>query len=62
MSHENTFRICVTTDNHLGYKEEDPIRGPDTFNTFNEILSIAKKQKVDLVLQCGDLFHKANPS
>ena len=56
------FRILVTTDNHIGYKELDPIRGKDTFNTFNEILQFALKEKVDLVLQCGDLFHKANPS
>ena len=23
----NTFRILVSTDNHLGYSEKDPIRG-----------------------------------
>ena len=35
------FRILVTTDNHLGYKESDPLVGQDTFKTFSEILTIA---------------------
>ena len=62
MSDENTFRILLATDNHLGYAEKDPIRGDDSFETFNEILEIATKNKVDFVLLGGDLFHENRPS
>lgn len=43
------MKILITSDNHLGFKETDPIRKDDSFNTFEEILSIAKNQKVDFV-------------
>lgn len=58
----NDLRILVTTDNHVGYNESDPIRGPDAANTFDEIMNIAKDRDVDLVLQAGDLFHVNRPS
>uniref|UniRef100_A0A060TA40 Double-strand break repair protein n=1 Tax=Blastobotrys adeninivorans TaxID=409370 RepID=A0A060TA40_BLAAD len=58
----NDLRILVTTDNHVGYNESDPIRGPDAANTFDEIMKIAKDRDVDLVLQAGDLFHVNRPS
>ena len=32
------FKIMITTDNHLGYKEEDKIVGNDSFYSFNETL------------------------
>jgi len=56
------MKILVTSDNHLGFKETDPIRADDTFNTFEEILSLARAEKADIVLQGGDLFHENKPS
>ena len=47
---KSCFRILITTDNHLGFMENNPIRGNDTFNTFQEILDIAKKENVDFML------------
>ncbi|XP_040439355.1 double-strand break repair protein MRE11 [Falco naumanni] len=59
---ENTFKILIATDIHLGYLEKDPVRGNDTFVTFNEILEHAQKNEVDFVLLGGDLFHDNKPS
>lgn len=56
------MRILVATDNHLGYLERDPIRGDDSFNSFEEILKYAHTLKVDMVLLGGDLFHDNKPS
>ena len=61
MSHENTIRILVSSDNHLGHNYKDPILKDDSFITFEEILNIAKKQQVDFVLLAGDLFHVNKP-
>lgn len=58
----STFRILLATDNHIGYAERDPIRGQDSFQTFREILEIAKQREVDFVLLAGDLFHENRPS
>ena len=43
---EDTLRIMVATDNHLGYAERDPIRGNDSFAAFEEILILAKRHNV----------------
>ncbi|KIL66027.1 hypothetical protein M378DRAFT_161245 [Amanita muscaria Koide BX008] len=59
---ENTIRILLATDNHIGYMERDPIRGQDSINTFKEILQLAVKNDVDFVLLGGDLFHENKPS
>jgi hypothetical protein len=45
-SGENTVRIIVATDNHLGFMEKDPVRGQDSFNAFEEILATAREQQV----------------
>ena len=45
-SKEDTFRIMLATDNHIGYLERDPIRGQDSINTFKEILQLAVKHDV----------------
>lgn len=45
-----TLRIMITTDNHLGYAENDPVRKNDSFLAFEETLMIAKREKVDMVL------------
>lgn len=41
---EDTFKILIATDIHLGYLEKDAVRGNDTFVTFNEILEHAQKK------------------
>ena len=45
---ENTFKILLATDNHIGYLERDPVRGQDSVNTFEEILKLAVKHDVCL--------------
>ncbi|TDL14993.1 DNA repair exonuclease [Rickenella mellea] len=59
---EDTIKIMLATDNHIGYMERDPIRGQDAINTFEEILKLAVKNDVDFVLLAGDLFHENRPS
>ncbi|KZO91030.1 DNA repair exonuclease [Calocera viscosa TUFC12733] len=59
---EDTFRILLATDNHIGYNERDPIRGQDSINTFKEILQLAVKNEVDMIVLSGDLFHENRPS
>ncbi|KKA26670.1 hypothetical protein TD95_001650 [Thielaviopsis punctulata] len=61
-SPENTIRILVATDNHVGYEERDPIRKDDSWKTFDEIMTLARTQDVDMVLLAGDLFHDNKPS
>lgn len=58
----DTIRILLTTDNHVGYLENDPIRGDDSWKTFQEIACLAKQHDVDMVVQGGDLFHVSKPS
>lgn len=58
----NTLRVLIATDCHLGYMEKDEIRRHDSFQAFDEICSIAEKQKVDFVLLGGDLFHENKPT
>uniref|UniRef100_A0A5G2QRL8 Double-strand break repair protein n=1 Tax=Sus scrofa TaxID=9823 RepID=A0A5G2QRL8_PIG len=59
---ENTFKILVATDIHLGFMEKDAIRGNDTFATLDEILGLAQENDVDFILLGGDLFHENKPS
>uniref|UniRef100_A0A6I8NKD9 Double-strand break repair protein n=1 Tax=Ornithorhynchus anatinus TaxID=9258 RepID=A0A6I8NKD9_ORNAN len=59
---ENTFKILVATDIHLGYMEKDAVRGNDTFATLDEILKLAQENEVDFILLGGDLFHENKPS
>ncbi|KAI6025995.1 Mre11 DNA-binding presumed domain-containing protein [Pisolithus marmoratus] len=47
---DNTIRILLATDNHVGYLERDPIRGQDSINTFREILQLAVKHDVSILL------------
>lgn len=58
----DTIRILLTTDNHVGCFENDPIRGDDGWKTFDEITRIAKEQDVDMLVQGGDLFHINKPT
>ncbi|KAJ5811284.1 hypothetical protein N7474_007585 [Penicillium riverlandense] len=57
-----TIRILISTDNHVGYNERDPIRGDDSWKSFHEVMCLAKEQDVDMVLLAGDLFHENKPS
>jgi double-strand break repair protein MRE11 len=41
-------RVLVSTDNHLGYNERDPVRGLDSFAAFEEVLHLARKHKVKM--------------
>ncbi|KUI67331.1 Double-strand break repair protein mus-23 [Cytospora mali] len=59
---DDTIRILVATDNHVGYEERDPIRKDDSWKTFDEIMNLARTQDVDMVLLGGDLFHDNKPS
>lgn len=59
---ENTIRILVASDNHIGYLERDAVRGNDSYDAFREVLEIAKAEDVDMVLLAGDLFHENKPS
>ncbi|KAL1515391.1 hypothetical protein AB1Y20_002019 [Prymnesium parvum] len=54
--------ILVVSDLHLGFNERDPVRGNDTFDTLDEVFTIASEHKVDLVLIAGNLFHDNKPS
>jgi len=45
---EDMIRVLVSTDNHLGYCEKDPVRGLDSFAAFEEVLYLARKHKVRL--------------
>jgi len=43
---KDTLRILVATDNHLGYNENDNIRGDDSFRAFEEVMQIARDNEV----------------
>ena len=34
------FKILITTDNHMGYREDDKIVGNDSFYSFDETLKM----------------------
>ncbi|RHY34596.1 hypothetical protein DYB32_000806 [Aphanomyces invadans] len=56
------MKILISTDNHLGYNENDAVRGKDSFRAFEEMLAIGGREQVDFVLLAGDLFHHNKPS
>jgi hypothetical protein len=43
---EETLRILISTDNHVGYLERDPVRSMDSFAALEEVLYLAKKYHV----------------
>lgn len=61
-SPDDTVRVLIASDIHLGYLENDAVRGEDSFIAFEEVLSLAVQYDVDLVLLGGDLFDHAKPS
>ncbi|GFE53342.1 DNA repair exonuclease [Babesia ovis] len=56
------FRVIIFTDTHLGHKDSDPVRANDAFNTFQEVLFLAKYLQVDAIFHSGDLFDDSHPS
>ncbi|KAL2009389.1 hypothetical protein VTN00DRAFT_7583 [Thermoascus crustaceus] len=62
LTEADTIRILVSTDNHVGYNERDPVRGDDSWKSFHEVMCLAKERDVDMVLLAGDLFHENKPS
>jgi double-strand break repair protein MRE11 len=56
------IRVLISTDNHIGFLEKDPVRGDDSFRAFEEVLALARSNGVDMVLLGGDLFHDNKPS
>lgn len=58
---DDSIRILLTTDNHVGYSENDPIRTDDAWQTFHEITLLARHLDVDAIVQGGDLFHINKP-
>lgn len=61
-TNKDTFEILITTDNHMGFREKDPVVGEDSFISFEECLEVANRRNVDFVLLGGDLFHDQRPS
>ena len=59
---ENTMKILVATDIHIGYMERDAVRGNDSLVSFEEILMHAQENEVDFIVLGGDLFHENKPS
>ena len=59
---DDVFRIVISTDNHLGFMEKDPVRCHDALATFNEVMVVAKDKRADFVLLAGDMFHENKPS
>ncbi|SCV70228.1 BQ2448_1622 [Microbotryum intermedium] len=69
---DRCIKVLLATDNHVGYAENDPVRGRDSINTFREILELAVANdasngalipiRVDMLLLAGDLFHENRPS
>ena len=45
-SPDDIIKILITSDNHVGYAEKDEIRGGDSFTSFEEVLKIARDEKV----------------
>lgn len=62
MTDDTTFKFLITTDNHMGFKEDDFIRRKDSYMAFDEALKIARDEDADFVLLGGDLFHMNRPS
>lgn len=62
MSLSSCFSFLMTTDNHMGFKQNDHVRRKDSYMAFAEALQIAREQNVDFILLGGDLFHVNKPS
>ena len=56
------FLFFLATDCHVGFLEKDPIRGQDSFVTFEEILKHAVNHNVSYLLfvNCVTAFLSSN--
>jgi double-strand break repair protein MRE11 len=59
---DDIIRILISTDNHLGFMEKDPVRCNDAMASFEEALHTAKAKNADMMLLAGDMFHENKPS
>ncbi|MHA1463271.1 MAG: metallophosphoesterase family protein [Candidatus Heimdallarchaeota archaeon] len=60
------MRLLAIADTHFGYEsgksaEARKFTYESMFNKFEEIIAIAKKQKVDAILHAGDFFNRSAP-
>lgn len=56
------MKVLHTADTHLGYKQyHKPERRDDFKNAFNEVVSEAIEENVDVVIHGGDIFHRSRP-
>lgn len=51
--YQDTLRVLVATDTHLGYMEKDEVRGLDSFNAFDEVCAIAAEKEVRFLPFCS---------
>jgi hypothetical protein len=42
----DSIRILVATDSHVGYAERETLRKDDSWQAFDEVMSLAKSQDV----------------
>ena len=54
------MKIAIIGDMHLGFDHHGP-RKNDSFINAREAFDIAISEKVDLIIQTGDLFHERLP-
>ena len=52
---EDTFKILIATDIHLGFLEKDAIRGNDSYTTMDEILKCAQTNEVLYTCLCASV-------
>ncbi|MHA1212871.1 MAG: metallophosphoesterase family protein, partial [Candidatus Heimdallarchaeota archaeon] len=60
------MRFLAIADTHLGYEAGKTTKArkfiyEHMFSAFEEVLEIARKEKVDFVLHGGDIFNRSNP-
>mgnify|MGYP006317509963 CR=1 FL=1 len=56
------MKILHTADWHLGKRLDGFSRFDEQIDVMNEIVEIADREKVDLILVAGDLFDAFNPA
>jgi len=47
---KDIIKILISTDNHIGYAEKDEVRANDSLIAFEEVLQLAQKNDVDMIL------------
>ena len=60
---DNLMKICVFTDQHLGYRQySQEETEQDFYDVFNQVVRAMIKEQPDLIINAGDIFHTKNPS